>query len=122
MAVFESIFSTPLGQTVLLFLLVFTVIFAILQKSEILGKGKKQIDALVALAIGLIVSSVGYVLDFAQKILPFFATVLIIILVFLILTAMFFKGEIEFSDKVRMWFGVLIFIIVTIAVVVFTGA
>ena len=122
MAGFESIFTTPLGQTVLLFLLIFTIVFAILQKSKILGEGKKQIDALVALAIGLLVCGVGYVLQFTQQIIPFMAVVMIIILVFLILTAMFWPGEIDMHKNIRTGFGVLVFIVVIIAVLVFTGA
>lgn len=121
MAGFESIFSSPLGQTALLFLLIFTVVFAILQKSKILGEGKKQIDALVALSIGLLVTGVGYVMEFTQKILPFMATVMIIILVFLLLAAMFFKGEIDVDKNVRLAFAAVVLIIVVIAVIVFTG-
>lgn len=118
----DTIFSSPLGQIILLFLLIFTVVFAILQKSGILGKDKKQIDALVALAIGLIVVGASQVLDFAQKLIPFMAISMIIILVFMILLAMFFQTEIKFHDNVRIAFGILVFIAVVIAVLVFTGS
>ena len=47
-------------EVLLPFLLVFTVVFAILQKTSILGKGKKQIDAIVSLVVGLIVVAFGY--------------------------------------------------------------
>ena len=50
-----AIFSNPFFTEMLLpFLLVFVVVFAILQKSKILGDGKAQIDAIVGLVIGLI--------------------------------------------------------------------
>lgn len=119
MAAFQTIFSSDLGQTLLLFVLIFTIIFAILQKSKVLGGGK-QIDALVALSIGLIVSGVGFVLEFTQKILPVMAIIIVISLVFLILTAMFFKGEVEFG-KFKWAFAVLAGLIVIIATIVFTG-
>ena len=41
-------------ETILPFLLVFTLVFAVLQKSKILGDNKKQIDAIVSLVVGLL--------------------------------------------------------------------
>lgn len=37
------------------FVLVFTIVFAIMQKTEILGKGKKNINTMIALVMGLAV-------------------------------------------------------------------
>ena len=55
MVMAETILSSPIiSEAVLPFILIFTVVFAILQKSSILGKDKKQIDAMVALVFGLI--------------------------------------------------------------------
>ena len=118
---YETIFSTPLGQLVLLFLLIFTLIFAILQKTEILGKGKRQIDALVALAIALLVSGVGSVLDFVQQIIPFLAIALVIILVFMLLLGMFYKeGTFDIPSWMKVTVGIIIFIALLIAVLIFT--
>lgn len=118
---YETIFSTPLGQLVLLFLLMFTLVFAILQKTEILGKGKKQIDALIALAIALLVSGVGSVLDFVQQIIPFLAIALVIILVFMLLLGMLFKeGTFDIPGWLKVTFGIIIFIALVIAVLIFT--
>jgi len=75
-------FATELfTKGVLPFLLVFVLVFAILQKSKIFGEGKKQIDALIALALALIVISAGSVLQFLNDIIPFMAIALIILLV-----------------------------------------
>lgn len=121
--VYQTIFSTPLGQTVLAFVLMFTLVFAILQKSRILGEGKKQVDALVSLAIALIIISVGSALDFIQQIIPFMAIVLVILLVFMLLTASFFKeGQYDLPKSVKIGLGVIIFIAVVIAVLIFTGS
>jgi hypothetical protein len=117
----DNFFSSDFGQTILLFVLIFTVIFAILQKSKILGDGKKQIDALVALSIALLVIGVSTVLDFTQKIIPVMAVAIVAILVFLILTAMFFKGDMEFGNGLKIAFGILMFIVVAISVIIFTG-
>ncbi len=118
-----TIFSTYLGQSVLAFLLIFTIVFAILQKSEILGKGKKQIDALVALAIGLIVVSVGYAQDFISRLIPFLGISLVIILVFLILLGAFFKeGEFGLGKGVQIAIGIVIVIALIIAVLFITDS
>lgn len=50
-----SIESWGLMDALLPFILIFVVIFAILQKSELLGKGKKQFNVIVSAIIGLIV-------------------------------------------------------------------
>ena len=119
---YPSLFTSALGQAVLAFLLVFTVVFAVLQKSEILGKGKRQIDALVALAIGLIVISVGSAMDFIQQIIPFMAIALVILLVFMILLGILFKqGDFDMHKNVKIGFGILIFLAVAVAVLVITG-
>jgi len=120
MAAYQTIFASDLGQTLLLFVLLFTIIFAILQKAKVLGEGK-QINALVALSMALLVSGVGYVLEFTQKIIPLMSVIIVIILVFLILSAFFFKGEIDFG-KSKWWFSALMGLIVIIAVIIFTGS
>ena len=120
--VYQSIFSSLLGQAVLAFLLVFTIVFAVLQKSEILGKGKQQVDALTALAVGLIVISVGSAMDFIQKIIPFMVISLVIILAFMLLLGMLFKqGEFDTPKWVKLIFGIIIFVAIVIAVLVFSG-
>lgn len=118
----ETIFSSDLGQTVLAFLLVFTLVFAVLQKSKILGEGKKQIDALISLAMGLIVISVPFVRDFIKNIIPFLAVALIILLVLMLLWGMLFKeGAFDLDKWVKLGLGIVILIAVVIAVLIYTG-
>lgn len=105
------------------FLLVFVVIFAILQKTKVLGDGKKQIDAIVSLVIALIVVSFGYATNIIISLIPFLAVAVVIIFVFLILYGMVFHGE-EFKipKNLRIGFGILVGIAVLIAVLISTGA
>ncbi len=118
-----TLFSSDLAQVILVFLLVFVTSFAILQKSRIFGEGKKQIDALVALAIGLIAVSVGYATDIISNLIPFMAVALIILLVFMILLgALFGEGKFDIPVWLKVIFGILIFIAVVIAVLYYTGA
>ena len=88
---YETIFNSELAQTALVFVLVFTLVYAVLQKSKILGDGKNSADALVALAVGLIVSTVGYATDIIRRLVPFLGVSLVVILVFLLLVAIFFS-------------------------------
>ena len=123
MAIFDSIFATPLGQAVLVFIFLFTLIFAILQKSGILGKDKKQIDALVAFSSALLAVGVGSVLDITTKMLPFLAIALVVIFVFLVIASFFYKPEeFSFSGGVKTAFSIAALIAVIIAAGYFTGA
>ncbi len=120
----ETILSSPIfTEVVLPFVLIFTVVFAILQKTSILGKGKKQIDAIVSLSIGLIVVSYANAVGIISDLIPFMAVSVMVILVFLILFGMVFKeGEFELSKKVKNVFGGLAGIAVVTATLYVTGA
>lgn len=119
---YETIFSNPFAQTILVFVLVFTIIFAVLQKTKILGEGKKQVDALAALAMGLLVIGFGYALDIITRLIPVLGVALVVILVFLILLGIFYKeGSFEIPSGVKIFFGILVFLLVIIAVFYITG-
>lgn len=120
----ETLITHPLVQGVLLpFLLVFVVIFAILQKTKILGDGKKQIDALVALAIGLIVVSFGYATGIIVTLVPFLAISSVVILVFMMLYGMAFVGKdkFELNNKIIGVIGGLVALGVLVTLLVATG-
>ncbi len=106
-----TILSSPLFlEVVWPFILVFTVIFAILQKTEILGKSKRQIDALVAAVIGLITVSFGYATGVIVSIVPFLAVASIVILIFMVLYGMTFGADSEkfkLHNRVRNTIGAL---------------
>ncbi|MEK6928464.1 MAG: hypothetical protein AABW65_00725 [Nanoarchaeota archaeon] len=118
----HNIFAEPLAQTIFLFIFVFTLVFAILQKSQILGKEKKQVDALIGFAIAMIVTSVGYASDIISRLIPFLAVSLVIIFVFMILLGFFFKEDsFDISAKMKVVFGIFIFIAVASAVLTIVG-
>jgi|SRR3989338_1655586 len=119
----DTIINTELGQSVLIFLLIFTLVFAVLQKTKILGEGKSQIDALIALSIGLMIVTVGYATDLIKQMIPFLGVSLVVILVFLLLVGIFFEpGKFKISGGLITAFGILAFIAVVIAVISFTGS
>lgn len=119
-----TILSHPLMVgTVLPFILVFTLIFAILQKTKILGDGKKQIDALVALAIGLIVVSFGYATGIILSLIPILAIGAVVILCFLMLYGMVFEpGKFEVHKHIKLGIGIIGGIVVIVATMAVTGA
>ncbi|MFH1358766.1 MAG: hypothetical protein ABIH37_02680 [archaeon] len=67
------------------FVLVFVLIFAILQKTKLLGDDVKQINALVALVVGLILLAFPYPRGIIVMLMPFLAVFAIVLLVFMLL-------------------------------------
>jgi prepilin signal peptidase PulO-like enzyme (type II secretory pathway) len=119
----QTILSSPIFmEAVLPFVLVFAVVFAVLQKTGVLGKEKTQIDAIVAAAVGLITIAFGTATSMITNLIPFLAVSLIVILVFLVLWGFAFHGE-EFKvpASVRWTFGGIIAIALIVAVLVVTG-
>lgn len=120
-----SLLLHPFVTNIILpFVLIFAVVFAILQKSQILGKDKKRIDALVALVIGLMVVSFGYATGVIVSLMPFLAVSVVIILIFMIIYGMTFKEDEGFkmSNGLKTTVGILAGIGLIIAVLVATGS
>lgn len=119
----STILSSPLFvETILPFLLVFTLVFAVLQKSKVLGDGKKQIDAIVSLVIGLLVISFGQATGIIIQLIPFLAVSLVVILVFMILVGSFHTGGDFLGGKMKTFLMILSMITVGIAVLWITNA
>ena len=114
--IFANYFFT---EMLLPFLLVFVVVFAILQKSKILGGDKAQIDAIVALVVGLILIGVPGPRDIIVGIMPWLAVGVAVILVFLILYG-FVAGDLSTTPEkwMKVAFGILAGIF-TVAVVLY---
>ena len=116
--------SHPLVVEVILpFLLVFTVVFGILQKSEIFGKGKRQIDAIVALVIGLLVISFGKAIGIIVQLSAFLAVALVVVLVFMLLVGSFNKegDSDEIFGKIKWVIGIPILVAFFAAVLYIVG-
>ncbi|MBC8435098.1 hypothetical protein H8D91_01205 [archaeon] len=76
----------PLFTEILIpFLLVFVLVFAVLQKTKVLGDKKNQVDALVSLALALILIVTPIAREFITNITPWLAVGLVVILTFLVL-------------------------------------
>jgi len=118
----ETIFTNPLFvETILPFLLMFTLVFAILEKTKILGDGKKQIDAIVALVIGLIFIAFGSATDIVVRMIPILGIALVVILIFMILLGSMFSDKFEMHKYLKIIIGILVGILVIATVLVLTG-
>ena len=119
-----SILSNPIVKDILLpFVLVFALVFAVLEKTEILGKEKRQTNAIISLAIALIVIAVGSVTDLITNLIPILAVGLVILLVFMLLWGMVFKaGTFEMPHGVRIAVGIIAAAVVVISVIYFTNS
>ncbi|MEA3329151.1 MAG: hypothetical protein U9Q06_00215 [Nanoarchaeota archaeon] len=121
----ETILSSELAVRVIYpFLLSFVLVFAILQKSKILGDDKRQIDALIALAISLIFIAFGWATNIVINMIPYLAISLVAILIFMLIYG-FIGGTDESGLKIPDWMkyvGMAIgAIIVVIALIIATG-
>ena len=105
------------------FLLIFFVVFAILEKTKVLGDDKKQLNALTAFIIGLIfIAFADYTLVVQNMIL--FLTVSLIIVFVVLLIWGFVSGSTEVkieSTGLKWATGIVVIITVIIAVLWATG-
>lgn len=88
-------------DVVLPFLLVFTIVFAILEKTKILGtddgKPKKNINSMVAFTIALFVIAAKQIVVAIQASLPLVFLVLLVLICFMLLVGAFVGGDKEFN-------------------------
>ncbi|MBI2629910.1 hypothetical protein HYW76_02320 [Candidatus Pacearchaeota archaeon] len=120
----DTILSSDIVVNAILpFLLVFTLIFAILQKTKILGEGKKQIDAIIALVVGLMLIAFPYPRGIIVNLMPLLAVIAVVLLVFLVLLQFAYNDK-DFSmpGGLKKGLGVLVGVAIVIALVYFTGA
>lgn len=76
-----SLLTSPLLSNIVLpFLLVFVVVFAILEKTGILGEGKKYANLIVAIVTGLLFIGAQSLVGFTVRFLPLVAVFLVILL------------------------------------------
>lgn len=100
---------------VLPFLLIFTVIFGILEATNIVGKNK-GVHVLIALVIGLLALRTGLVQTFFGELFPKLGVGLAVILALLIITGLFINSK---EAKYWMWgiaaVGMIIWIIILVS-------
>jgi hypothetical protein len=124
MAVPWILSSDLVTQVILPFLLVFVLVFAILDKIKILGEDRRQINALVSLAIDLIFVTFSKAVGIINQLIPFLVVFTIVILIFLMLWG-FIAGNKEglsINNGIKIAGGIIIAVALIVAVIVVTGA
>lgn len=120
----ETIFQNWLFKDFILpFALIFFIVFAILEKTKILGDERKQLNAMLAFVIALIFLGFAAPKDFVANMILFLSVAIVVVLVFLMLYGFATGGESDFgiSNGFKWFVGVLAFISVVIAVVWASG-
>ncbi|MAG52748.1 MAG: hypothetical protein CMH62_02180 [Nanoarchaeota archaeon] len=109
-------------DVILPFLLIFTVVFAILQKTKLLGEDKPNLDAIVAFVIGLLVVAATKVVTIINEALPQVMVLVVVSLGFLLMLGIFAKPGGTFFDQMGDKFRVGLMVIMSFAVVlIFLG-
>jgi uncharacterized membrane protein YfcA len=105
-------------EVILPFLLVFTLVFAILEKTKLFGeenvKGekypRKNIDAMIAFVIAFFVIAATNVVGIIKEAMPKISLILVILISFMLLAGSF-MGDKQFNfeeNKVFKWFLILV--------------
>ena len=107
-------------KLILPFLLVFTLIFAILEKSGVLGEDNKQINAIIALVFALVLVAFEPANQLIINLIPIFAVIAVVGLIFMMLYG--FAGGGMDEGWIKIVFGSLVGIALIVSLLVFTGA
>lgn len=97
------------------FLLIFAIIFGILNKTKILGDNK-GVQAVIAVAIGFLSLQNDYVTRFFESIFPYAGMGIAVLIVAIILMGVMFgdEGGIDWLKYVFFGIGVIIFLVVVL--------
>ncbi len=110
-------------QYIFPFLLVFFIIFAILEKTKLFGENKKQINALIAFVIGLIFVGAIFPKLVVGNLVLFLTVTLVAVFVILLLWGFIFGDEKGFhlDTKLKWVLGILVGIAFVGALIWATG-
>jgi len=99
------------------FLLIFAIVFALLEKTKILGDEKHQVNAIVAFVIGMIFVGAAYPKDVVGNLILFLTVAIVVVFIALLLWGFVSGSELkgDFLDTKMKWvFGIIVIITVII--------
>ena len=99
------------------FLLFFAIIYGTLEKTEIFGKERRDINATVALAIALIAAFSGWAVGAVVGFIPYLVFILFLVVGILMAIALVF-GNMENFQKQWGWFGKGAIIVISIVLII----
>ena len=117
-------------DVILPFLLVFAVIFGILEKTKIFGTEKigdidypkKNIDAIIAFVIALLVVAATKVVDAMELALPKIALLIVVVLSFVLLLGIFMEPEGVYKNLEGFWKALLMVLMFIAVILVFLSS
>jgi hypothetical protein len=111
----ETILQNPVfTRYIFPFLLIFLIVYAVIEKAKIFGEGKHQINALIAAVIGLIFVTVFSYTNVTDKLVLFLSIALVVVFVALLLWG-FITGDAKIPDTSTMKWIVGIGIVIAVA-------
>lgn len=117
----QTILQSPLlTNFVYPFLLVFFILFAILEKTRLFGEKKSQLNALISFIVGLIFITALSSVDFISNLVLFLAMGLVILFVLLILWGFVYadnKKGFELTKNMKLGLGAVVTVSVVLAVI-----
>lgn len=112
-------------EFILPFLLMWTIVFAILQKTKLLGDDKKQLDSIVAFVIGIIFVGAIYPKMIVDNLILFLTVAIIVVFVALLLWGFVSGNELKsefLKNKSLKWIvGIGVMVAVAIALLWASG-
>ena len=110
---------------ILPFLLIWVIVFAILEKTNLLGEGKHQINAIVSLVIGLIFVGVAFPKEVVNNLILFLVVALMVMFVGLLLWGFISGGNLKENflggKGIKIAVGIVILISLIVAIFWATG-
>ncbi len=99
------------------FLLIFFIVFAVLERTKIFGEEKKQLNALISFIIALIFVAAIYPKIVVANLILFLTVALVVIFVVLLLWGFVF-GDIKEGFKPDKWMKLVLGILIGVAVLI----
>ena len=116
MAIQDVLNSAVVAQFILPFTLIFFILFAVLEKTKILGGDKHALNVWTSAVISLIFVSAVFPKQVVANLMLFLVIAMVVIFVVLILWGFVNNGEAKIDGNVMKLTGIVIVIIVIIAV------
>ncbi len=120
----ETILQHPIALNFIYpFLLVFFIVFAVLERTKILGEEKKQLNALVSFVVSLIFVSALSPKLIISNLITFLSIGLVIVFVILLLGGFVYSGKegLELTSAMKTGLGIVITIALIFGILWATG-
>jgi hypothetical protein len=109
----EMLRSMGFFDILLPFLLVFAIVYGVLERTKLFGEKRHDINAVIALVVGLMVAVTTFVVNVLTGFLPLVGLLAVIIVMFLMLVSMFFGETSEiWANKWFRWIALIVVVVI----------